>query len=90
MASKSIYFGKRATVDQMTEARMLCRQDPVLTEKLDNLLSKRPNERIMFKFIDYLRDPNRHKGRFAVGLNTRKTDSHESERKRIACRHASI
>ncbi|MGY6257284.1 hypothetical protein ACXIVK_27885 [Paraburkholderia caledonica] len=54
-------------MDQMTEARALCGKDPVLAAKLDNLLNKRPNDRIMQKFIDYLRDPNRHEGRFAIG-----------------------
>lgn len=67
MAKRSIYYGKRATVDQMTEARALCVKDPGLVAKLDNLLTKRPNARIMQKFIDYLGDPDRHEGRFAVG-----------------------
>lgn len=66
MTRHSIYYGPRATVDQMTEARALCGEDAVLLAKLENLLSKRPNDRIMQKFIDYLRDPNRHEGRFAV------------------------
>ncbi|MBN3761172.1 hypothetical protein [Burkholderia sp. Ac-20365] len=72
MARKSAYYGKRATVDQMTEARMLCGKDLVLVAKLDNLMNKGPNERIMFKFIDHLRDPNRHEGRFAVAPHTRR------------------
>lgn len=65
MARNSIYYGPRATMDQMTEARALCGDDATLVVKLDSLLAKQPNDRIMQKFIDYLREPNRHEGRFA-------------------------
>lgn len=66
MARNSIYYGPRASVDQMTEARALCGKDATLIGKLDCLLTKQPNDRIMQKFIEYLREPNRHEGRFAV------------------------
>lgn len=66
MARNSIYYGPRATVDQMTEARALCGEDAALVAKLDYLLSKRPNDRIMQKFIDYVRDSHRDEERFAV------------------------
>jgi hypothetical protein len=60
MTRDAIYIGPRATVDQMTEARALCGKDEALIAKLDSLLKKQPNDRIMGKFIDYLRDPKRH------------------------------
>lgn len=66
MVRESIYYGPRATVDQMAEARALCGADATLLAKLDSLLARRPNDRIMQKFIDYLREPSRHEGRFAV------------------------
>lgn len=69
MTKDSIYFGPRATVDQMTEARTLCGKSAALVAKLDSLLKKQPNARIMAKFIDYLRDPKRHEDRFAVESN---------------------
>lgn len=50
----------------MTEARALCGEDAALVAKLDYLLSKRPNDRIMQKFIDYVRDSHRDEERFAV------------------------
>ncbi len=70
MRKESVYYGPRATVDQMTEARALCGKDATLLAKLDRLLTRRPNDRIMQKFIEYLRDPNRREDRFAVESRT--------------------
>jgi len=58
----------RATVDQLTQARSICGNNPFLLTELDDFLNTQPSRKQMSEFIEKMLDPARHQERFDRGI----------------------
>lgn len=64
MATQDTRSSDRATVDQMTQARTICGNNPFLLAELEEFLNRQPSRAQMYEFIEGLRNPDRQKERF--------------------------